>query len=184
VNGRGPRTEPTRTLIAGVGHRFWRDNSAGPEWCDRLARLQWPEGVTVEDYGFGALSMVHWLEDGDFDRAVFVCSEQRGRPPASLHVYRYCHDPGSITLQRVHEHLFEAVAGVIAIDLLLVAAGHFQALPDETWVIELEPVNTSWGEGISHELEALYPEVEAQVRKLVVGEQPAAEGSKGAAVSG
>jgi hypothetical protein len=29
-----------KTLIAGVGHRFWRDRSAGPEFCDRLGRLE------------------------------------------------------------------------------------------------------------------------------------------------
>lgn len=156
-----------RTLIAGVGHRFWRDHSAGPEWCDRLAELPWPEGTVVDDYSFGALAMAQRLEDERFGRAIFVTSEERGRAPASLHVYPYSYDPHLLSDQRVHDHLFEAVAGVVSIDLLLVIAGHFGALPDETWVIELEPANTQWGDGISAELDARYPDVLARVRTLV-----------------
>lgn len=156
-----------RTLVAGVGHRFWRDYSAGPEWCDRLAELTWPPHVVVEDYSFGALAMAQRLEDEPYDQAVFICCEERDREPASVHQYRYTYDPDALSLARVQDHLFEAVAGVVAIDLLLVAAGHFQVLPDETWVIEVEPANTAWGEGISPDVEACFPDVLARVRNLV-----------------
>jgi hypothetical protein len=47
-----------KTLIAGVGHRFWRDRSAGALWVDELARLEWPVHVTVDDYSFGAIAML------------------------------------------------------------------------------------------------------------------------------
>lgn len=172
---------PARTLIAGVGHRFWRDHSVGPEWGDRLAELDWPDGVVVDDYSFGALAMVQRLEDERYDRAIFIACEERGRPAASVHVYPYTYDPSRLTDQRVHDHLFEAVAGVLAIDLLLVAGGHFGALPAETWVIEVEPHNTSWGDGISREVEAVYPDVLERVRDLVAGEGPDVRAGAGSA---
>jgi Ni,Fe-hydrogenase maturation factor len=160
------------TLIAGVGHRFWRDYSVGPEWCDRLARLSWPEGVVVEDYSFGALAMAQRLEDEPYRRAIFICGEERGREPASLHLRRYRHQPERLSTQRVQDHLFEAVAGVIAIDLLLVTAGHFGVLPPETWVIEYEPADNGWGHGLSAAAEQRYPKVLGWVRDLASGVIP------------
>ena len=160
------------TLIAGIGHRYWRDRSAGPEWCDRLAKLDWPPHVTVEDYSYGAWAMTQRLQDERYARGIFIAAEARERAPASLHVYRYAFDGAKYDALRVHDHLFEAVAGVVSIELLLVIAGHFGALPAETWVIEVEPADTGWGEGLSREVEALYPEVVATVRRLVGGTFP------------
>lgn len=166
--------EHTKTLIAGVGHRFWSDYSTGPEWSDKLAELEWPSKVTVADYSYGAWGMTQNLQDDRFERCIFITAEPREREPASLHVYRYRHDKTEYDPLRVHDHMFEAVAGVISIDLLLVVAGHFGALPPETWVVELEPANVDWGDGggISHAVQARFPEVKAIVKCLVQGEEP------------
>lgn len=163
-----------KTLIAGVGHRFWSDYSTGPEWSDRLAELEWPAHVSVEDYSYGAWGMTQNLQDDKYERCIFITAEPREREPASLHVYRYRHDEAEYDPLRVHDHMFEAVAGVISVDLLLVVAGHFKALPSETWVIELEPANVEWGDGggISQAVQARYPEVEALVKALVEGKKP------------
>lgn len=169
-----PGPEPPKTLIAGVGHRFWSDYSAGPEWSDRLARLDWPDHVTVADYSYGAWAMTQRLQDERYRRCIFVAAEPRGREPAGLHVYRYRHDRAAFDPLRVHDHMFEAVAGVISIDLLLVVAGHFEALPDETWVVEIEPAQVEWGDGggLSSPVQRRYPEVAAIVAGLVAGEPP------------
>lgn len=156
-----------KVLIAGVGHRFWRDLSAGVVWSDRLKALPWPAGVSIEDYGFGALAMAQRLEEERYEKAIFLTAEIRGQPPGSLRVYRYAYNPGSLPPLKVHDHFFEAVAGAIAIDLLLVVAGHLKALPPETWVVEVEPKDTGWGEGLSPEIEACFPEALAEVRRLI-----------------
>ncbi|WP_299433653.1 hypothetical protein [uncultured Meiothermus sp.] len=161
-----------RTLIAGVGHRFWRDRSAGPEFCDRLGRLEWPPHVTVADYSFGAIPMMFQLQDDQYQRALFVASEARGRKPGTLRLYRA--DPElPKTMDVFQEYMNEAGSGVIAIELLLVIAKQFNALPGETWVLEIEPVEASGPDGLTPQVQALYPRVEAIVRAFVEGELPA-----------
>jgi hydrogenase maturation protease len=163
-----------KTLIAGVGHRYWSDYSVGPEWVDRLAKLEWPSHVTLQDYSFGAWAMTQQLQDDKYERCIFIAAEPRGRKPASIHVYPYQFDEKNFDPLRVHDHMFEAVAGVISIDLLLVVAGHFKALPKDTWVIELEPANVNFadGQGLSREITNKYAEVEHLVKILVRGEIP------------
>lgn len=176
VRGVDPAREGTansaNTLIAGVGHRFWSDYSAGPEWSDRLAGLEWPANVTVEDYSYGAWAMTQRLQDERYGRCIFLAAEPRDREAASLHVYRYAFDAAEYDPLRVHDHMFEAVAGVISVDLLLVVAGYFRVLPPETWVIEIEPANLEWGSGVSQPVEARYAAVEAIVKALVNGRPP------------
>ncbi|WP_337869581.1 hypothetical protein [Meiothermus sp.] len=160
-----------KTLIAGVGHRFWRDRSAGPEFCDRLGRLEWPPHVTVADYSFGAIPMMYQLQDDQYTRALFVASEARGREPGTLRLYRA--DPElPKTVDVFQEYMNEAGSGVIAIELLLVIAKQFNALPAETWVLEIEPVEPNGPEGLTPEVQALYPKVEAIARAFVMGELP------------
>ena len=163
-----------KTLIAGVGHRFWSDYSAGPEWSDKLAKLEWPSNITVEDYSYGAWAMTQQLQDDKFERCIFISAEPRERKAASLHVYPFKFNEDDYDPLRVHDHMFEAVAGVISVDLLLIVAGHFKALPEDTWVIEIEPANTDWadGQGLSEAVKALYPDVETIVKQLVQGQVP------------
>lgn len=158
-----------RSLIAGVGHRFWGDFSAGPVWVDRLAKLDWPESVTVEDYSFGAVAMTQQLQDERFDRAAFVTAESRQREPGSLHLTR--HTSSGESPERVQAYVNEAGGGVVAIDALLVIAEHFEALPPETWILELEPFDDNWGDGLSPEADAHYPRVVELLRAFARGDR-------------
>lgn len=157
-----------RSLIAGVGHRYWRDRSAGPVWIDRAAALDWPDHVVLDDYSFGAVAMVQQLQEAGFERALFVSAETRDRPPATLHLARY--EPRREPPERIQAYIGEAGGGVVAIDLLLGIAEHFDALPPETWVLEVEPLDAGWGDGLSLEVEALYPRVVDVLRSFARGE--------------
>lgn len=159
-----------RTLVAGVGHRFWQDYSAGPAWIDRMKEIDWPEGLDVEDYSFGALAMTQNLQDVDYQRIVFLSAEARGRQPGTLHWYRYA--AGEESPERVQAYVGESGGGVVAIDPLLSIAGHFGVLPPETWVIELEPIATKWGDEESRAIEANFSEVLQRVRRLLSGDAP------------
>jgi len=158
---------PETTLIAGVGHRFWGDRSTGPVWVDRMAALDWPEQVVLDDYSFGAIAMTQQLQAQPHARAVFVTAEQRDRPAATLYLDR--HLSRDATPEHVQACVAEAGGGVVAIDLLLVIAEHFKALPAETWVLEIEPADADWGDGLSPRVEALYPQALDMVRALVAG---------------
>lgn len=161
------RAPVASTLIAAVGHRFWRDRSAGPVWLDRAAALDWPDGVALEDYSFGALAMTQQLEASTYRRALFVSAEIRERAPGSLHLTR--HRPAPVSPEHVQACIAEAGSGVVAIDLLLVVAGHFGALPGETWVLEIEPADTGWGDGLSAAVEARYGEAMDLLRAFAEG---------------
>ncbi len=163
----GTAAFPGRSLIAAVGHRFWRDRSAGPVWLDRAAGLDWPAGVTLDDYSFGAVAMSQQLAADGYDRALFLTAEERDREPGSLHLHR--HEARAHPPEHVQACISEAGGGVVAIDLLLVVGGHLRALPPETWVLEVEPVATDWGDGLSSELDALYPRVLDHLRAFAAG---------------
>ncbi len=159
-----------RILVAGVGHRFWQDFSAGPVWTDRLTEFDWPTDVDIKDFSFGAIAMMQNLQDVAYDRIVFLTAESRDRTPGTLHVYRY--ESGNETPERVQEYVGEAGGGVVAIDPLLSISGYFGVLPLETWVVELEPNRKEWNDLAESGLDALFPQVVKQVRSLVAGEFP------------
>ncbi len=164
-------TSEPKTLIAGVGHRFWRDRSAGPVFTDCLAKIHWPSNVVVSDYSFGAIAMTYQLQDDRYARALFITSEVRGRKPGTLHAYRGTPELPS-SPQVLQEYMNEAGSGVIAIDLLLVIARQFGALPPETWVLEVEPVEAEGTLGLTPQVQALYPIVEQLAVDFSKGGRP------------
>jgi hypothetical protein len=163
-------SQSERTLIAGVGHRFWQDLSAGPVWVDQLAALSWPELVDVRDFSFGAVAMMQNLQDDAYQKIIFLSAETRDRTPGSLDVYRY--QSGKETPERVQEYVGEAGGGVVAIDPLLSISGYFGVLPYHTWVIELEPNNKQWDDLDDGFLKDIFPQVVEHVRDLLSGHYP------------
>ena len=141
-----------RALVAGVGYRNLRDHSVGGAVADRLADRIWPGDVVVEDLSYNPIAVVQRLQDEPpdrpFDRVVFVGSVERpGRAAGTLTAYRWDGVlPGADEIQRA---VTEAVTGVIALDNTLVVARHFEALPDDVVVIEVEPAEHEFGDAFS-----------------------------------
>ena len=149
-----------RVLVAGVGYRNLRDHSVGGEVADRLAARTWPGAsptgesteVVVEDLSYNPIAVVQRLQDEPpdrpFDRVVFVGSVERpGRRAGTLTAYRW--DGALPPAEEIHRAVTEAVTGVIALDNTLVVARHFEALPDDVAVIEVEPAEHEFGDGFS-----------------------------------
>lgn len=136
-------------LLGGVGYTFLGDLSFGPILVERLRSMDWPAWVAVEDVSYNPMTVMDWLRDDPerFERAIFFGGMQRGRSPGSLTRYPWTSAP--LPVDRVQEHVAEAVTGSIGLDNLLVIGTHFGLLPADTTVIELEPVATGWGEGLS-----------------------------------
>lgn len=155
-------------LIAGVGYQFMRDLSVGPELVPVLSRVEWPGGVEVLFLHFGPIHMVHWLEERPryFDRMIFVASVVRGREAGRVYSYRWQRElPDADEIQA---RVCEAVTGVISLDNLLIIGEHFGVLAPEVLVVEVEPIDTGWGEGFTPEVEALLPEVVETVRRAAL----------------
>jgi hydrogenase maturation protease len=155
-------------LIAGVGYHHLRDLSVGPELVPRLRQLDWPEGIEIEDLSFGPIAVVQWLEEkpGYYERMVFVSSVERMRRRGSIHLYRW---PGLLPeAAEIQERIGEAVMGVISLDNLLIIGQHFQVLPAEVMVVEVEPEDTGWGLGFTPCVEAALEEVIETVRRAAL----------------
>jgi hydrogenase maturation protease len=123
--------------------------------------------VEVDDWSFGPIDVVHRQHErpGYYGRIIFVSAVERGRTPGSVICYRW---QGQLpSPEEVQQSVYEAGAGVISIDNLLIVAEQFKALPGEVFVVEVEPLDLGWGDGFSPVVEAALPEVVAAVRRLV-----------------
>ena len=153
-----------RVLVAGVGYRFLRDNALGVYITDTLGP-QACNGVEFEDLGYHPVGFTQNLnERPDYDRIVFVGAVDRGRAPGTVTTYRYDHVLPSE--KEVQERVGDSVTGSISLDNLIVISEAFKALPDDVWVVEVQPADETWGDGFSDEIQAKLPEVTETVWSL------------------
>ena len=157
-----------RVIVGGVGYRNLRDHSVGVEISDRLALRAWPAGVVVEDLSYNPIAVVQRLEDEPpdhaFERALLVGAVSRGRPPATVTVYRW--DGRLPADEEIQRAVTEAITGVISLDNTLVVAGHFGAWPSEVVVVEVEPLAHEFGDAFSEAVAGVVDEVSELVARL------------------
>ncbi len=137
-------------LVAGVGYQHLSDLSFGSVLVERMQAMDWPDDVCIEDFGWGPISILHWFEESPgrkFERAIFAGAVERGREPGKLYTYAWLADRPDPEV--VQERISEALTGVISLENLLIIAQHFEALPSDTTVVELEPVEQEWGSDLS-----------------------------------
>ncbi len=159
---------PERVLVGGVGYRWFGDGSFALLASDALAQLDWPAGVDVLDLGYGALHAALDLADAQppYQRVVLLAVTERGREPGRL--YRFDCPPTVPDLQDVQDRMYEAGAGVLDLDHLLVIGRHFGALPDDVVAVELEPQPGTTGDKLSAAAQGLLPEAVELVRREVL----------------
>ena len=160
-----------RVLIGGVGYRWMRDASFGLVVGDRLAAMHWPEGVRVDDLGYGAIYAGQDIAAFAPDRLILLAGHERGREPGRL--YRYRWQPVSCEADELQERIREAGAGVIDLDHLLIIAHYFDQLPASVSLFEVEPVETEGGEALTPAVADLVPSVIRMVREeaLAIAEE-------------
>lgn len=151
-------------LIGGVGYRWFGDGSFALLATDELMQLEWPAGVDVLDLGYGALHVAMDLGEADprYDRVVLLAVTERGREPRRL--YRFDAPAGVPDPQDVQQRMYEAGAGVLDLDHLLVIGRHLEAFPDDVVVVELEPEPGTTGDQLTSAAQALLPEAVELVR--------------------
>lgn len=169
--------KPRRVLIGGVGYRWQRDASFGLIAVDQLALQDWPDEIEVADLGYGAIYVAQDLADAKprLERLILLAGVERGRAPGQIYTYRWkgvLPEP-----EEIQARIREAGAGVIDFDHLLIIAQHFAALPPEVIILEVEPVDTLGGEGLSPEVAALLPEVIKLVQSAVLAGSQLVESS-------
>lgn len=160
-------------LVGGVGYRWAGDASFGLAASDRLAQRTWPGGVTVEDLGYGALYVAQDLAAADppLARLILLAAVERGRPAGTLE--RTLWRPRPLDPEELQARIFEAGAGVLDLDHLLAIAQHFEALPPEVVLYELEPISLDGGVELSAGARRRLEEVEQAVVREVLEPGPA-----------
>ena len=172
MNGRGADAGPgCRALVAGFGRPGQRDLDFGRQLVRYLEQLEWPDGVVVEDLSCAAPLVLHRLQELQPAKVVLVGATSRGADqPGSLRRYRLDLTPPPP--EDVQRSLEDSVGGMVDIDHTLAVARHFGSLPPETVVVEVEPVDCSFGVGFSEDLAPLFDPILAIVREEVGHDDP------------
>ena len=159
-----------RVVLAGVGYRHLRDHSFGVLLSDELQAAVRPPDLLIEDLSYNPVAVAQWLADetrsAPITRAIFVSAIARedGRPAGTLSAYRWERVlPDDDEIQRA---VADAVTGVILLDNTLVVTAWMKALPQEVFVVEVEPLEHAFGDGMSVAVAAAYAEAKRLVLRL------------------
>ncbi len=153
------RTRP-RTLIGGVGYRYTRDLAFGPLLIDRLRGAPWLDGIEVEDLSYAPIAIVQRWQESPYDRIVLIGAVPRGfRLVGTL--CRYCPTGILPDPDEIQDRVGEALTGIVSLDNLLIVTRTFGVLPRDVEVIEVEPDDLGWGDGLSPRVnEAMEPAID------------------------
>ena len=158
-----PKDETNQILVGGVGLPWLRDLDYGTQWVNRVAELDWPDHVIVEDMSYAAHRVLDRLRELRPSKVVLVgCMPRREDPPGTIRHYELDLTPPDE--DEVQDRLSEAAMGIIELDHTLAVVRHFGEFPLDTVVVEVEPEDEAFGLGFSDTVEATVDEVLALVR--------------------
>jgi hydrogenase maturation protease len=150
-----------RTLVAGVGNVFLRDDAFGVEVIRLLGERRDPSGVQIRDFGIRGVHLVYDLLDG-CDLFVLVDAAARGDAP------------GTVTVLEVEPQVPPAEAGTPVIDAhSLTPDGIFALLaslggrPGRSLLVACEPADVSAGMGLSEPVQAALPHAVRAVEEIL-----------------
>jgi len=134
---------PDPTLVAAVGNRWLKDQGFGIHVVEQLSRESLPPAVEVAAWEFGTVAAFQLLAGRPYRRAVFVGAAARGRTPGTLHQAL-----GPLPLPseaEIHGRVGDSVMGLVSLDNLLFISHYYGRLPQQVLLLELEPVDETWG---------------------------------------
>jgi hydrogenase maturation protease len=148
-----------RTLVAGVGNIFQRDDAFGVEVVRLLAERPRPAGVKVADFGIRGVHLVYELLDG-CDLFVLVDAAQRGCAP------------GTVTVLEVEPEHMPTPNGVmdahgLAPDQVFAMLASMGGRPGRSLVVACEPADVSPGMGLSDEVREALPAAVRAVEEIL-----------------
>jgi hydrogenase maturation protease len=150
-----------RTLVAGVGNVFLRDDAFGVEVIRLLGERRDPSGVQIRDFGIRGVHLVYDLLDG-CDLFVLVDAAARGDAP------------GTVTVLEVEPQVPPAEAGAPIIDAhSMTPDGIFALLaslggrPGRSLLVACEPADVSAGMGLSEPVQAALPHAVRAVEEIL-----------------
>jgi hydrogenase maturation protease len=161
-----------RTLVAGVGNVFLRDDGFGVEVARLLAGRPHPAGVEIADFGIRGVHLVYELLDG-CDLLVLVDAAPLGGEPGTVTVLEVGPDDAAqrppVTGAPVMDGHGLTPDDIFA--MLATLGGH----PGRSLLVACEPADVSAGMGLSEPVRAALPHavhaVEEILSKLEIGQK-------------
>ena len=135
-----------RTLVAGVGNVFLRDDAFGVEVVRLLAERPQPPGVQISDYGIRGVHLVYELLNG-YDLFVLVDAAPRGEAPGTVTVLEVDlpEGPGAQPVMDAHSLTPDAIFGLLS---------SLGGRPGRSLVVACEPAEVDAGMGLSDPVRA------------------------------
>ncbi|MBA3783781.1 MAG: hypothetical protein H0X12_18280, partial [Nocardioides sp.] len=134
-------------FVGGVSELFQSDLDLGRLAIERLQAEAWGPGILIEEVHYGAVAVAQRLEDIRPEVLVLVSAVRRDRPVGTVERRRL--DPPRLSPADLQAAVGDAVTGYVHVDLVIDVASGFGVLPARTVVVEVEPADTSSGEGLS-----------------------------------
>jgi hydrogenase maturation protease len=161
----GQQPAAGRTLVAGVGNIFQRDDAFGVEVIRLLADRPGTPGVQIRDFGIRGVHLVYDLLDG-CDLFVLVDAAARGAEPGTVAVLEVeprraaadGGDPAGAPVIDAH--------GLTPDDIFALLAS-LGGRPGRSLVVACEPADTSPGMGLSDPVQAALPHAVAAVEEIL-----------------
>ena len=152
-----------RTLVAGVGNVFLRDDGFGVEVVRLLAEQPVPEGVEIRDFGIRGVHLVYDLLNG-CDLFVLVDAAPHGQEPGTVSVLEV-ELPDPETPATLDRPLIDAHSLTPdAIFALLVSLG---GRPGRSLVVACEPADIDAGMGLSDPVREALPHAVRTVQDIL-----------------
>lgn len=149
-----------RTLVAGVGNIFLRDDAFGVEVVRLLAERPSPPGVEIRDFGIRGVHLAYDLLNG-CDLFVLIDAAVRGDEPGTVTVLEVDPpdaSPGTAPLIDAH--------GLTPDDVFLLLAS-LGGRPARSLVVMCEPGDVSAGMGLSEPVQAALPHAVRAVEDIL-----------------
>jgi hydrogenase maturation protease len=149
-----------RTLVAGVGNVFLRDDGFGVEVVRLLAEQPVPPGVEVRDFGIRGVHLVYDLLNG-CDLFVLVDAAPHGQAPGTVSVLEVeLPDPATLESPLIDAHSLTPDA----IFALLASLG---GRPGRSLVVACEPAEIDAGMGLSDPVREALPHAVRTVQDIL-----------------
>ena len=149
-----------RTLVAGVGNVFLRDDAFGVEVIRLLAEQQHPDGVEIRDFGIRGVHLVYELLNG-CDLFVLVDAAPRGEPPGTVSVL----EVELPEVDKMDRPVMDAHSlNPDAIFALLASLG---GRPGRSLVVACEPAEVDAGMGLSDPVREALPHAVRTVQDIL-----------------
>jgi hydrogenase maturation protease len=149
-----------RTLVAGVGNVFLRDDAFGVEVVRLLAGRPVPDGVEIRDFGIRGVHLVYDLLNG-CDLFVLVDAAPRGEPPGTVSVLEVeVPDAGSQASPVMDAH-------DLTPDAIFALLGSLGGRPGRSLLVACEPADVSAGMGLSGPVQEALPHAVRTVEEIL-----------------